>query len=192
MLREHGVCRGDRRLGTEAPAGRGASSTKLSDESNPPSARDEEGDMLMAPLTLSFRGLADFNNKVLYACLVEDEHAARLRRLASAVHERFSRARVVDQLPSSASGDAAREGSSFEFQPHLTVLKTSRLSRKGAVIPPSCYDRHRGRYFGSHGPFAVELSSMLEKEEVPSPGAWGPQPYYKCEQRLAFCCFPLG
>lgn len=147
----------------------------------------------MAPFTLSFRGLGDFNDKVLYACLVEDEHAARLRCLASALHDRFSRARVVHPLPSSSSTDGGagghgEEGGSFEFQPHLTVMKTSRLRRRGggAVIPPSCWDRHRDRDFGSHGPLGVELSSMLEKEQVPSPGDWEPQPYYKCKQRLCF------
>lgn len=161
------------------------------------------------PLTLSFRGLGNFRNKVLFARLLEDEQAARFRRLASALHRRFSKAGLLAAAPlsspppgkggdgaegshgagSGGGGGSGRDGHHFEFTPHLTVMKTSKLRDRRALIPPASYDQHSG-VFGEHAPSAVELSSMLEREEEEpppsSPCAGNPsRPYYKCEHRLA-------
>lgn len=160
------------------------------------------------PLTLSFRGLGNFRNKVLFVRLVEDEQAARFRRWVSALHRRFSEASLLTATPPPSSprkGSHAEDGSStagssggggdgggtgsdeYEFTPHLTVMKTSKLRDRRTEIPPASYDRHdQESFFGEHAPSAVELSSMLEREDMPSLSAsWEPRPYYKCEQRLA-------
>lgn len=74
----------------------------------------------------------------------------------------------------------------FEFQPHLTVMKTSKLRDKSTVIPPASYDRyHEDWAFGNHAPSALELSSMLEREDVAPLGSWEARQYYKCEHKLA-------
>lgn len=152
---------------------------------------------------------------MLFARLLEDEQAARFRRLVSALHRRFSEASLLAAAaPSSRSpgkgsngaDDCHRTGGSdgggggssgggdgyhYEFTPHLTVMKTSKLGDRRTLIPPASYDRHdeEKAVFGEHAPAAVELSSMLEREETPSlassSSAWEPRPYYKCEQRLA-------
>ena len=137
----------------------------------------------VAPMSLSFGGLATFNNKVLYACLVEDRHAGRLRNLASSLHARFLEAQLVKSEPSK-SWRVQEDDRPFDFQPHLTVMKTSKLSDRRTLIPPSSYSRHQDSLFGSHSPQAVELSSMLEREEETSDGDGGSRPYYKCVQRL--------
>ena len=137
------------------------------------------------PMSLSFEGLATFNDKVLYARLVEDGQATRLRNFASSLHARFLEARLVNSEPSiHRSWGVGEEGRPFDFQPHLTVMKTSKLSDRRTLIPPSSYSRHRDSVFGSHSPLAVELSSMLEREEGTSDGDAGSRPYYKCVQRL--------
>lgn len=136
-----------------------------------------------SPLTLSFRGLGNFDDKVLFACLVEDEQAARLRRLALALHSRFSEAELF-HAAATGKGRQDQSDSGFEFTPHLTVMKTSKLKNRGVLIPSGSYDRHRDLAFGSHTPLAVELSSMLEREEASSPGDWETQLYYKCHEKL--------
>lgn len=162
-----------------------------------------------SPLTLSFRGLGDFGNKVLFAKLVEDEQSARFRGLVSALHRRFCEARLlaatappplpltgtssstsntsnVDDKGGSTSSNGSRSGGhQFEFTPHLTVMKTSKLRNRSTLIPPSSYERHcESLAIGGHVPVAVELSSMLEREDVPSLIGWESRPYYKCEQKL--------
>lgn len=158
------------------------------------------------PLTLSFRGLGNFRNKVLFARLLEDDQAARFRRLVSALHRRLSEANLLAAAtpppPSPSKGSHDEEsghgaggngggdddGYHFECMPHLTVMKTSKLRDRRTLIPPASYDRHGHEeelVLGEHAPSAVELSSMLEREELPPlSDSWEPRPYYKCEQRL--------
>lgn len=152
-----------------------------------------------SPLTLSFRDLGHFRNKVLFAKLVEDEQAARLRGLVSSLHRRFCEAGLVEEAAGSPSssrggkrGDGDGDGGSdtsshgFEFTPHLTIMKTSKLRDRRTVIPADSYDRYQSGYVvGHHAPSNVELSSMLEKEDLPRLEGWEPRPYYKCEHRLA-------
>lgn len=162
-------------------------------------------------LTLSFRGLGDFGNKVLFARLVENEQSARFRSLVSALHRRFSEARLLagaaprssspfpgrssgannaDENGTSNSNDSSSRsggGRQFEFKPHLTVMKTSKLRDRSTLIPPSSYERHcESLVIGDHAPVALELSSMLEREDVPSLTGWESRLYYKCEQKLQF------
>lgn len=158
-----------------------------------------------SPLTLSFRDLGIFRDKVLFARLVEDHQAERLRALVSALHRRFHEARLVDAPPRrrSASGgsnistsksnggdrseDAAGESYRFEFEPHLTIMKTSKLRDRNTILPPASYNRdhHRDFVFGSHSPSSLDLSSMLEREDTPPLDGWETRAYYKCEQQLA-------
>lgn len=144
------------------------------------------------PLTLAFEGLATFGNKVLYARLVEDDEANRFRRLTSALHERFVRASLVKHHDESSTKKDATSGDTavhtFDFVPHLTVLKTSKLKRKRMVIPKGSYGKHVDCFLGSHSPTAIELSSMMEREDSGVPEGWEPgegRPYYKCEGKLA-------
>ncbi|CAM9713242.1 unnamed protein product [Scytosiphon promiscuus] len=164
-------------------------------------------------LTLSFHGLGNFRDKVLFANLVEDNQADRLRNLVSALHQRFHEAGLVDApqprrfagrrggsstttttttTTTSKSGDGngakgAGDAYRFEFEPHLTIMKTSKLKDRSTTIPPESYngDHHRDLAFGGHSPSSLELSSMLEREEIPPLEGWEPMPYYKCQQKLA-------
>lgn len=174
----------------------------------------------LLPITLSFHGLGHFDGKVLFARVVEDRHMDRLRSLASALHCRFVDAGLVEPTPT-RDGATARKGSAeqvsslsrgvrdgepegtglsetrrryrFEFNPHLTIMKTSKLEDKRTIIPPNCYERHREALeFGSHELTAVELSSMLERDDegkllmaCPEGGQWEELPYYKCQQSIA-------
>lgn len=145
-----------------------------------------------APLMLSFQGLGNFDDNVLFSRLVEDEEAKKLRSVVSALHGRFSDARLLGSSPPYDSRSVEGKWGNtcvgtrndFDFKPHLTVMKTSKLKDRRTLIPPSCYDQHRDIVFGSHGPLAVELSSMLEKEKRPSPEGWEPLPYYKCVHKI--------
>lgn len=155
----------------------------LEGQTSPPPAPSSAASGAESTMSLSFRGLGTFNDKVLYAHLVEDGQAARLRSLASALHARFSEARLVDAAPS-RSGHAEKEDRPFDFQPHLTIMKTSKLRDRRTLIPPSSHSRHRELVFGSHSPVAVELSSMLEREEAVADGDGESRPYYKCMEKL--------
>lgn len=147
------------------------------------------------PLTLKFRGLGTFGKRVLYARLVDDEEAKRFRRLTSALHERFTLANLVEGADKSGSGDDGTVGrlsaQAFTFEPHLTVIKTSKLKNRRACIPADAYEQHLNCEFGSYAPTAIELSSMLEREpeeEASVPMGWNLEDYrayYKCECRLA-------
>lgn len=69
-------------------------------------------------------------------------------------------------------------------------MKTSKLRNRRVSIPPASYGRQHNEelMFGEHAPLPVELSSMLEKEEMPSlSSSWEARPYYKCEERLLLC-----
>lgn len=137
------------------------------------------------PLELSFRGLGNFNNSVLYACLDEDDQADRFRRLAYALHRRFWDAALLDMPSAGKEGAAAKEPPKMDFTPHLTVMKTSKMNKRGVKIPPACYDSHRDMILGSHTPVAVELSKMGEREEVLTVEGFEPRPYYKCVEKIA-------
>lgn len=176
----------------------GADATTLE---NPSAETAKDGDteiLRVMPLELTFRGLGNFNNKVLYACLNEDDQAERFRRLACALHQRFWDAALLG-MPSAAKegggnshgGTAAKDPPQFDFTPHLTVMKTSKINKKGVKIPPACYDSHRDMVFGSHTPVAVELSKMGEREEVPTAEGFESQPYYKCVEKIALASIKM-
>lgn len=154
------------------------------------------------PLLLAFQGLGNFYSKVLYARLVEDDQASRFYSLASALHSRFSQARLLEEAslpPTAASmsvtsnagigekvGDVVEKKNKFVFEPHLTIMKTSKLENRKTLMPPSSYIGHADSDFGSHVPTAVELSSMQDREETPDvPEGFESRQYYKCEHRLA-------
>ncbi|CAM9161865.1 unnamed protein product [Choristocarpus tenellus] len=146
------------------------------------------------PLCLTFEGLGSFSDRVLYACLVEDRQADRLRRLTAAIHARFVESKLVEPSPND---------NDFRFTPHLTIMKTSKMHRptkksrrrdrgdsKAHIrisIPPDCYDGIDS-CFGSHTPAALELSSMEQHEPAPVPEEYGQEalPYYACISRLEF------
>ncbi|CAM9182949.1 unnamed protein product [Discosporangium mesarthrocarpum] len=148
------------------------------------------------PLRLTFAGLGNFRDQVLYVRLAEDKQAERLGQLVSALYSRFVEAGVIP---------AVDEG--YSFTPHMTIMKMSKIAKsrhggrgkgggsrkrnsKGGCIPPNCYDG-LGENFGTHIPEALELSSMMEREEVPVPEGFGDEPrsYYACVSRIQL---PLG
>lgn len=167
-----------------------------------PSQQNVVGLPEQIPLTLAFGELGTFRDKVLYARLVEDEQAARFRRLASSMYARFSRAQLLaantprtdksnddhddDQNNNSDINRDQNETIVFDFEPHLTIMKTSKLKDRKTSIPPGSYAGYIDCRFGCHAPTAIELSSMQEKEKTPdTPEGWESRSYYKCEQRLA-------
>lgn len=153
-----------------------------------------EGVGTVMPLELSFRGLGNFNNRVLYASLDEDDQADRFRRLACALHRRFWDAALLGtpvadnegggNIHDGTAAQEAQEPPEIDFTPHLTIMKTSKLKKRGVKIPPACYDSHHDMVFGSHTPVAVELSKMCEREEVPTVEGFEPRPYYKCVEKI--------
>lgn len=120
------------------------------------------------PLTVDFEGLKTFGKvNVLY---INVKCINRLKQLAKHLFTQFNQAGLVN-------------GSLSKFQPHLTVLKTSKdpsISRKDRV-QVAMYDYllketpFRDFSFGQQRVEAIELLSMREKEQ---------DGYYTCIDRI--------
>ncbi|NXB69217.1 AKA7G protein, partial [Struthidea cinerea] len=112
---------------------------------------------------LTFHGIGEFNNKVLYAKMLEEDQKM-LSRIAEAVEECF----IEMNLNISGSKD---------FKPHLTFLKlskASRLRRRGfRKIRTDLYKEYEDSHFGTEVFSRIDLCAMRKKKQESG--------YYYCE-----------
>ncbi|XP_068246988.1 A-kinase anchor protein 7-like isoform X2 [Palaemon carinicauda] len=139
----------------------------------------------MEPLQLTFSGVDNFSNSVLYARVVEDEHHQRLIDVSAGLRQVFAEKGVC--MPNTKP-----------LNPHLTIAKMSKAPRgKGKCprkIDSHSYESYRELYFGSQPVQSLQLLSMnLPKDE---------KRYYYCCKETSIgkivvkntdhtqCCFP--
>ncbi|XP_023777047.1 zinc finger protein 853-like isoform X2 [Cyanistes caeruleus] len=113
-------------------------------------------------LNLTFHGIGEFNNQVLYVKMLEEDQKM-LNRIA-AVEECF----IEMNLDISGSKD---------FKPHLTFLKlskASRLRRRGfRKICTDLYKEYEDSHFGTEAVSRIDLCAMRKKKQESG--------YYYCE-----------
>ncbi|NWX04528.1 AKA7G protein, partial [Caloenas nicobarica] len=114
-------------------------------------------------LKMTFHGIGQFNNQVIYVKMLE-ENQKILNRIAEAVEECF----IEMNLDISGSKD---------FRPHLTFLKLSkapRLRRRGfRKICSDLYKEYEDSYFGTEVFSQIDLCAMRKKKQESG--------YYYCE-----------
>ncbi|NWI95370.1 AKA7G protein, partial [Pitta sordida] len=114
-------------------------------------------------LNMTFHGIGQFNNQVLYVKMLEEDQKT-LSRIAEAVEECF----IEMNLDISESKD---------FKPHLTFLKLSkaqRLRRRGfRKICLDLYKEYEHSYFGTELFSRIDLCAMHKKKQESG--------YYYCE-----------
>ncbi|XP_037982845.1 uncharacterized protein LOC119696958 [Motacilla alba alba] len=114
-------------------------------------------------LNLTFHGIGEFNNQVLYVKMLEEDQKM-LNRIAEAVEECF----IEMNLDISGSKD---------FKPHLTFLKlskASRLRRRGfRKICMDLYKEYEDSHFGTEVFSRIDLCAMRKKKQESG--------YYYCE-----------
>ncbi|CAN8184102.1 unnamed protein product [Coccothraustes coccothraustes] len=114
-------------------------------------------------LNLTFHGIGEFNNQVLYVKMLEEDQKM-LNRIAEAVEECF----IEMNLNISGSKD---------FKPHLTFLKlskASRMRRRGfRKICKDLYKEYEDSHFGTELLSRIDLCAMRKKKQESG--------YYYCE-----------
>ncbi|NXJ63964.1 AKA7G protein, partial [Rostratula benghalensis] len=114
-------------------------------------------------LNMTFHGIGQFNNQVIYVKMLE-EGQQMLSRIAEAVEECF----IEMNLDVSGSKD---------FKPHITFLKLSkvpRLKRRGyRKICSDLYKEYEDSYFGTEIFNQIDLCAMRKKKQESG--------YYFCE-----------
>ncbi|CAN8005008.1 unnamed protein product [Ixodes pacificus] len=112
-------------------------------------------DFEQAPLTLEFKGLANFGGKVLYVKTADEGAHRRLQTLSDVCLEEFVKA----NLDLSAHKD---------FKPHLTLAKLSRVTKREKVvkrIEAEWYSEFVEESFGSQRVNGVQLLSMNKPKD---------------------------
>ncbi|CAM9268362.1 unnamed protein product [Bubo scandiacus] len=114
-------------------------------------------------LNMTFHGIGQFNNQVIYVKMLEEDQEV-LSRIAEAVEECF----IEMNLDISGSKD---------FKPHLTFLKLSkapRLKRRGLrKICSDLYKEYEDSYFGTEVFSQIDLCAMHKRKQESG--------YYYCE-----------
>ncbi|NXT19580.1 AKA7G protein, partial [Syrrhaptes paradoxus] len=114
-------------------------------------------------LHMTFHGIGQFNNQVIYVKMSEEDQKM-LSRIAEAVEECFT------EMNLDVSG-------SKDFKPHLTFLKLSkapRWKRRGfRKICSDLYKEYEDSYFGSEVFNQIDLCAMRKKKQESG--------YYYCE-----------
>uniref|UniRef100_A0A8C3R8W3 A-kinase anchor protein 7-like phosphoesterase domain-containing protein n=1 Tax=Cyanoderma ruficeps TaxID=181631 RepID=A0A8C3R8W3_9PASS len=114
-------------------------------------------------LNLTFHGIGEFNNQVLYVKMLEEDQKM-LNRIAEVVEQCF----IEMNLDISGSKD---------FKPHLTFLKlskASRLRRRGIrKICTDLYKEYEDSHFGTEVFSRIDLCAMRKKKQDSG--------YYYCE-----------
>ncbi|NXD80814.1 AKA7G protein, partial [Halcyon senegalensis] len=114
-------------------------------------------------LNMTFHGIGQFNNQVIYVKMLEEDQKM-LSKIAEAVEECF----IAKNLDISGSKD---------FKPHLTFLKLSkapRLKRRGfRKICADLYKEFEDSHFGTEAFSRIDLCAMRKKKQESG--------YYYCE-----------
>ncbi|XP_035666484.1 uncharacterized protein LOC118409519 isoform X2 [Branchiostoma floridae] len=119
-------------------------------------------------LVLTFQGLGTFRNDVVFAKIQENDHLTSLRELAETVQTCFVEKEVCSKKDKG-------------FEPHLTLMKTSRnfgKLRSIKKIDPKLYEEFNDQRFGEQIVEGLQLCSMLKKKEADG--------YYHTEEQVMF------
>ncbi|CAH1253500.1 AKAP7, partial [Branchiostoma lanceolatum] len=121
-------------------------------------------------LLLTFHGLGTFRNDVVFAKIQDNDHLTSLRELAETVQTCFVEKEVCSKNDKG-------------FEPHLTLMKTSRnfgkLRSKGIKkIDPKLYEEFKEQRFGEQVVKGLQLCSMLKRKEADG--------YYHTEEQVMF------
>ncbi|KAL2913913.1 Solute carrier 7 member 3 [Polyrhizophydium stewartii] len=100
----------------------------------------------LGPMTLRFRGVSTFGNRVVFAIPENDDATESVCRLAAELLEYF------------AVGGFTSAANDKEFTPHCTLMKTNRSSPKR--IDPHVYSRFADHDFGSCQTTTIDFCSM--------------------------------
>ncbi|KAF1654721.1 A-kinase anchor protein 7 isoform gamma, partial [Eudyptes chrysocome] len=121
-------------------------------------------------LNMTFHGIGQFNNQVIYVKMSEEDQKT-LSRIAEAVEQSFNEMNL-DILGSK------------DFKPHLTFLKLSkapRLKRRGfRKICSDLYKEYEDSYFGTEVFSQIDLCAMRKKKQESG--------YYYCECSINVGC----
>ncbi|KAF1621561.1 UNVERIFIED_CONTAM: A-kinase anchor protein 7 isoform gamma, partial [Eudyptes pachyrhynchus] len=121
-------------------------------------------------LNMTFHGIGQFNNQVIYVKMLEEDQKT-LSRIAEAVEQSFN------EMNLDISG-------SKDFKPHLTFLKLSkapRLKRRGfRKICLDLYKEYEDSYFGTEVFSQIDLCAMRKKKQESG--------YYYCECSINVGC----
>ncbi|XP_069463504.1 A-kinase anchoring protein 7 isoform X2 [Ambystoma mexicanum] len=125
-------------------------------------------------LVLSFEGVADFRNQVIFAKLAgEDTTENNLIVMRETLQRKFKE-----------KGIPVKEDKGFT--PHLTFLKLSRspkLRKQGLKkVDLKLYEEFSNHYFGEDSLTSLDLCSMQKKRQ--------PSGYYHCESSIGFGSMP--
>ncbi|XP_030052405.1 A-kinase anchoring protein 7 isoform X2 [Microcaecilia unicolor] len=117
------------------------------------------------PLVLSFHGIGEFRNAVVFVRLKGSDPAeATLTMITKTMMKLFKEKGILI-------------GENNTFTPHLTFMKLSRspkLRKQGLKkIDPSLYEDFKNHYFGDETVTNLDLCAMLKKKQ--------PNGYYHCE-----------
>ncbi|NXB09703.1 AKA7G protein, partial [Cnemophilus loriae] len=114
-------------------------------------------------LNLTFHGIGEFSNQVLYVKMLEEDQK-KLSRIAEAVEECFT------EMNLDISGTK-------DFKPHLTFLKLSKapmLKKRGLrKIGTDLYKEYEDSHFGTEVFSRIDLCAMRKKKQESG--------YYYCE-----------
>nr|XP_042704100.1 A-kinase anchoring protein 7 isoform X1 [Chrysemys picta bellii] len=117
-------------------------------------------------LDLSFQGIDDFRNQVVFVKFAASHHTAALTEISETMKKIFQEKGIL-------------AGENRAFKPHLTFMKLSKspeLRKQVKKIDPHLYENFKSHYFGDETLYRLDLCSMLKKKQ--------PNGYYHCESSI--------
>uniref|UniRef100_UPI0037E93032 A-kinase anchor protein 7-like isoform X2 n=1 Tax=Semicossyphus pulcher TaxID=241346 RepID=UPI0037E93032 len=107
-------------------------------------------------LVLPFSGISHFRKEVVFVGLAPGQHRHTLDAVAELLRSRF-----VEQ--------GLLQGDGRGFEPHLTIMKLSRVSKLRSQgikrVDPALYSNYTNKFFGDQTVERVDLCSMLKKKQ---------------------------
>ncbi|XP_039637147.1 A-kinase anchor protein 7-like isoform X2 [Perca fluviatilis] len=107
-------------------------------------------------LVLPFSGISHFRKEVVFVALTPGQHRHTLDSLAELLRSRFEEQGLL------------QEGNRG-FEPHLTIMKLSRVSKLRSQgikrVDPALYSNYTNKFFGDQTVERLDLCSMLKKKQ---------------------------
>ncbi|KAM7395592.1 hypothetical protein PAMA_007050 [Pampus argenteus] len=107
-------------------------------------------------LVLPFSGIDHFRKEVVFVGLAPGQHRHTLDTLAELLRSRFEEQGLL-------------QGDNRGFEPHLTIMKLSRVSKLRSQgikrVDPALFSSYTNRFFGDQTVERVDLCSMLKKKQ---------------------------
>ncbi|XP_031177846.1 A-kinase anchor protein 7 isoform X2 [Sander lucioperca] len=107
-------------------------------------------------LVLPFSGIGHFRKEVVFVGLTPGQHRHTLDSLAELLRSRFEEQGLL------------QEGNRG-FEPHLTIMKLSRVSKLRSQgikrVDPALYSNYTNKFFGDQKVERLDLCSMLKKKQ---------------------------